>query len=618
MKEYAWYRAKRLRLAAQNKQAHPDDRRYSKEPKDHTTRNEWDQLALLLSFEVAEQGFGPGEAAERAGMTWTVLHGLESQGRFLPSIHPRGFADGPRSGLWSPTDIRGLERYQSLRKAEVSKQSLDQVGANLCQHRPHLARKDGAYNDAFAQTKLIEKWGDVVEPDGDGFISWLHRPGEKLAEDPQTIAGFGERHFIPAEEKRVGDRDLSKRAFEQYVRSLRRHVFPILGPLKFSALRAGDIREFRSAKRKEVAEDTVDDYVGRLKSLLKHARRKRFFTGDLEALFESAPATGQPDEPARDLETVVSLARALEADPAFAIWYLLAAFLGLRPREISALKLRYVNYTETDRAIPALRLALRFKFLNGKVYDLSQREVRAGVRPLPRFLARMLQRLHETTNHTKGLDDFVFPNTTGKNAIDPKNVYRDHLNPAADKVRAGGNAVQRFDMWKLHRTAMMLADEAGIGVMQQDSVLRLQHKPEIIQPTNADFEDVRGKLDRLWARLHGTEVSEPAAKPPAVEQPAATEAAGAAADAGPGVIPVPPAAGKTRRDRTGEFCNLNNCRPADLWRSARVDKSDGFRWRNDSPKFPDESEVSKKIENVLSGKWSLYRGMEAARKAGLA
>ena len=60
---------------------------------------------------------------------------------------------------------------------------------------------------------------------------------------------------------------------------------------------------------------------------------------------------------------------------------------------------------------------------------------------------------------------------------------------------------------------------------------------------------------------------------------------------------------RTRLDRLKAFREKNKCHEADVWRSAKVQRTDGTKWKKDQ--LPAKSEMSQRIEKVLSGELPL-------------
>ena len=218
----------------------------------------------------------------------TVLAELVRTGFFRPSIEPRvACVRGPQTGRWSDDDIKALKRYRALRGKRVSKKDLVTVGANLRKRRPELATNGSYNNEAFARTKLVERFGDVCEPTEDGGHSWLLQPGRKLMRDLVTFVDSAEsgdrtiQELVHAMRKHY-EKQRNGEAFAEYHYDLMR-VMEVYSPgLRKSEITQQHLDEYPEKRRelagKPIADSTIRGELKSFKLLLRFEFTSRGYT----------------------------------------------------------------------------------------------------------------------------------------------------------------------------------------------------------------------------------------------------------------------------------------------------------------------------------------------------
>ena len=147
-------------------------------------RKEEGMLRRLFRFESDLNYFSISQAAKEAKLTYAILHGLEKDGCFAPSVQPKVICvRGPRTGRWNDDDIKALKRYRALQATGCSQKRLMEAGANLRSRRPWLATNGEANNAVFANTNLKLFNGDICEEANGKRISWNRRPGHEICLD---------------------------------------------------------------------------------------------------------------------------------------------------------------------------------------------------------------------------------------------------------------------------------------------------------------------------------------------------------------------------------------------------------------------------------------------------
>ena len=466
-----------------------------KSPPQHRLDREIETIKRVVRYQwetggELERGYSIAETMKATGLSYSLLRGWEKTG-FLPrSIAPVAGSNHPfRTARYSFTDLEALRRARSLREQGCSKQALIKVVQALRQ------RHDFQCNaEALSRTQLIYDGADVWEITGKAErISCLLTPDLKPVQDVESVRSFAESCFIPEE---LSPPKVSHASHKTYRRQFSKHLLSFFGKSPLNAVSPRAVREFVDLKMREGhAADTVEDWIGLLDRMYRHASLRKRFKGERPTLSIRPVGTrGPTDYAVHSPETIAQISSTL-TEP-INIWYLMRVLLGLPPRELCALKWCHLNCT--DKPLPTIEpfsIAIRLKVVNGVVRPASDRELRN--QPLPERLAALFLTWRQQTNFG-GNDDFVFADSLGRKPIDPHNVYTRHLKPAATRL-----GIDHKSLYRLERTATILAGQAGLTLTQQDAVLRLHRGPEIRQPTTADVAAVRRSLNRTAGLILG-------------------------------------------------------------------------------------------------------------------
>ena len=506
-----------------------------------------------------------GGVEDSTGVSYPQLHEWERAG-FLPrDVEPAPGYATDNTALYSATSVLAIEKVKHLTALGASLQSVKRAVARLREIHGYASNAE-----ALVRSQIIVEAGNLLEETSQGIrVSLLHRPRHTPARNEHTIAGFGEKIFIPAERKRLRN----GATFKVYLSQLREHIFPFFGDYSFGEVQQ-HVREFARLESNEDNEpETIEDWLGRLSGLLELARQEGLYDGP--PLDKSVPGLRKRrnERPVLAPEVIRRFVAALWAkgETLWALWVLLRVVLGLRTREACAVQWRDVG--EQD-------ILIRRSCYAGRVRPASDREMRDV--PLPKLLRRLLREQRKKAEF-KGEKDFVFASSTREKPTNPTNIYARHLRPVADKLE-----IARNSLFKLENAARILTAKAGLHPAQQESVLRLPWK--VVEPPHEHIEATRVALERAIQLVFPPELlnpSDPDSTPEEIERKRLAD---------------------DRKDRLQAFEDEMECTHVAVADSAKIDISDLYKWRRGEIK--DSSKKARAIESVLSGETRLTKTLK--------
>lgn len=295
-------------------------------------------------------------------------------------------------------------------------------------------------------------------------------------------------------EARIRARKPAGQAHYRYL--LGNHVLPALGHLRLRDVQPEHVQQVLDGKlRAGYSLQTVRHIRNCISALFGHARRRRFWQGQMPTEGVELPEMAPTERPALTWDQARALIAALD-NPLYRLLVLFLATTGLRIGE--ALGLRWSDL-DFDQATITVRRHYARKRGRGDAraiddrYGTTKTATSRRRVPLLPALAVHLSTLRQVGNCGPGAP--VFAGRTGR-PLDAHNVLRRFLKPAA--VALG---LPWVTWHSLRHTAASLADQAGLTDTERQRVLGHASDRMTRLYSHADLDRVRGRLNEVAERL---------------------------------------------------------------------------------------------------------------------
>jgi len=361
--------------------------------------------------------------------------------------------------------------------------------------------KDDKGNLRWKRTeRAMEKDGKPVLAIGAGRVG--RREAQRLAYElyvapanaanavPQglaTVGQFVELRFRPDHILQLGP---SGRA--HYEHMLRAHVLPTLAGIQLRDVDASVVQRLLTAKAETYSSQTVLHIRNVISALMRHARRLKFYSGELPTEDLSLPTLRHAERRALRWEQVLMLVDKMPARHRALV--ILLAQGGMRIGEAAGLNWSHCNFEDDwairgGVAIPSNTICVRQNWTRGELTDLKGSD-KIRMVPMTAEVWVALQ-LHREQSKWSGEDQPVFAGQTG-NRLDAHNVGHRALKPAGEAIGCP------WVCWHvLRHTASTLGDIAGLTPAEKQKILGHRQLQLSIRYTHPEAEAVRAKLELI-------------------------------------------------------------------------------------------------------------------------
>jgi len=307
-----------------------------------------------------------------------------------------------------------------------------------------------------------------------------------------TVGQFIELRFRPDHILKLGP---SGRA--HYEHMLRAHVLPTLAGIQLRDVDADVVQRLLTAKSETYSSQTVLHIRNVISAVMRHARRLKFYSGELPTADLSLPTLRHAERRALRWDQVLMLVDKMPLRHRALV--ILLAQGGMRIGEAAGLNWSCCNFEDDwairdGIAIPSNTVCIRYNWTRGELKDLKGSD-KVRMVPMTAEVWVALQ-LHRERSKWCGEDQPVFAGQTGSR-LDAHNVGQRSLKTAGEAIGCP------WVSWHvLRHTASTLGDIAGLTPAEKQKILGHRQLQMSIRYTHPEAEQVRGKLELIATPKH--------------------------------------------------------------------------------------------------------------------